>query len=172
MTLHSIEMKVKIQDLKENPGILPFKLGISKIKMASHTFLYYINIPPIINQLNNINTLYNNTKTIIENAPITYKIALKNFHIHLDYELNTVNQKVYFLESTERHKRGLINSLGSIVKFFTGNLDYEDGVEIHKNLEKLESSQNNIIKKANMQLSITKNMMNHLNNTLSIIIRN
>lgn len=165
-------MKIKIQDLKENPGILPFKLGTSKIKIASHTFLYYLDIPPIISQLNTLNTIYENIKNTIETSPLAYKSSLKNFYNHLDYEMNIVNQKIRLFELSKRNKRGLVNPLGSVIKFITGNLDHDDAVELYSNLEKLESSQNKIIKKTNMQLSITKNLMTHINKTMSLIVRN
>lgn len=72
-------MKVKIQELKENPGILPFKLGTSKVKIASHTFLYYINIPPIIHQLNNLNIMYKILKLQSKNHLYLIRLALRIF---------------------------------------------------------------------------------------------
>jgi len=165
-------MKIKIQDLKENPGILPFKLGTSKLKIASHTFLYYHNIPPIINQMNTLNKVHKNIKNIIDLSPLSFKEPLQNFYNHLDYEIITLNQKVQLFHLSKRNKRGLLNPLGSIIKFITGNLDNEDSLQIRNSLEKIETSQTNVIKKVNRQLSITQNLMVNINQTMSTIIKN
>lgn len=164
--------KIQIQNLDNNPGILPFKLGKAKIKIGTHTFLHYIQLSPIINQINSLENCYENLKYAVNKSSTKFHNILYNFHEHVGYQLKITNEKIRSFYPIKRSKRGLINPLGSVIKYITGNLDYEDGNEIYKSLSELQNSQNKVITKFNKHISITKNLMYNINKTMSQIIQN
>lgn len=163
--------RVQIQNLKSNPGILPFKLGNAKIKTASHTFLYYIHLRPLDNQVKSIINHYQKLEKTINSSSLTHRIPLYEAYKYLGYEISVVNQKMNSLFPS-RAKRGLINPMGSLIKYITGNLDEDDAKEIHQNILELENSQNNVIKKVNKQISLTNHLMQNFNNTVTTVTNN
>lgn len=164
--------RIQIQPLQSNPGILPFKLGSAKIKIASHTFLHYIQLKPLYNQIKSITNQYNKLEELINNSTNIHRVPLYNAYKHLEYEVLVVNRKMQSLFPEKRTRRGLINPLGSLVKFISGNLDQEDAKEIHNSLLELESNQNKIVKKVNKQMSLTSNLMQNINETMTSVTRN
>lgn len=164
--------RIQIQPLQSNPGILPFKLGSSNIKIASHTFLHYIHLIPLQNQIKLITEEYYGLEQIINKTTSIHRNPLFNAYKHLEYEIIVVNKKIQSLLPAQRKKRGLINPLGSLVKIISGNLDQEDAKEIHDSLSQLESNENKIVKKVNKQLSLTTNLMQSINETLTNVTRN
>lgn len=164
--------KIQIRDLQTNPGILPFKLGNARIKIASHTFLHYIQIDPIRNQTFSLINIYKNFKQVINSSTPFHNTTLLNAYKHLEYEVNTLNEKFHSLFPERRFKRGLVNPMGSLIKYFTGNMDAEDAKEIHDSISELEYSQNKIIRKVNKQISLTTSLMAVTNETLSKITNN
>ncbi|KAG5861204.1 hypothetical protein JTB14_006320 [Gonioctena quinquepunctata] len=55
-----------------------------------------------------------------------FTTSFNNTYEHIEYEVNTVNQKCRSLSPQKRTKRTLIAPLGSLVKFISGNLDEQD----------------------------------------------
>lgn len=174
MTLLHLTMtqKIQIQNLKTNPGILPFKLGSTRIKVASHTFLHYINLDPLQTQITSITNHYYQLEHVINNSNPIYRPPLYGAYKHLEYEVKIVTRKIYSLLPENRAKRGLINPLGSLVKFISGNLDQEDAKEIHDSISQLETNQNKIVRKINKQLSITSKLMENINETMTTVTSN
>lgn len=164
--------KVRIQNLDNNPGILPFKLGTAKIKIATHTFLHYINLTALQNQIDSITYQYEKLEDIINSSETEHKLPLFETYKHLSYEVNVVNQKLKSISPANRQKRGLINPLGSLVKYITGNLDQQDAKEINNNILELENKQNKIINKVNKQISLTSSLMTNINQTMTVVSKN
>lgn len=50
-----------------------------------------------------------------------------------------------FERNVNRNKRGLINVLGSVFKFVSGNLDASDGERYNAAIKELQTNQQNII---------------------------
>lgn len=173
MTLHLMTtQKVQIRNLATNPGILPFKLGTSRIQIASHTFLHYIQIDSIKNQTLSLIKTYKNFEQVINNATPFQKKSLLNSYKHLEYEVNTLHQKLFSIFPETRRKRGLFNPMGSLIKYFTGNMDAQDAQEIHDSISELEATENKIIKKVNRQISLTSTLMSNINQTVTKVISN
>lgn len=68
-----------------------------------------------------------------------------------------------------RSKRGLINGLGSVIKYITGNPDDQDLIKISENLESLYNSQGKIIKQINSQTSFANLITNRYSKDLKAI---
>lgn len=167
--------KVQVQNMKHNPGILPFNLGTARIQIGTHTFLHYVETAPIQKLIENLTQKYYRfNKTISMNTTTPYpRKPLQNAYKQLEYEINNINQKFKSIfPMSHRQKRGLINPAGSLLKFFTGNMDQEDANKIYDSISQLEKSQNKIISKVNKQISLSSHIITTVNESLSIIDRN
>ena len=154
----------------KNP-ILPVQLGDAKFVYTKHTFLYYIDLLPIINQLNNIHNYYNIVKQHLEKThkvnPISYQGLIENYLLRAEYLINNTQNKVSNLYPHIRTKRGLINLIGKAHKWLYGTLDADDGERYDNAIDDLQKNQKNIIKELNLQISLSKNLINNYNETVT-----
>lgn len=100
--------------------------------------------------------------------------SLSNFNRHILFQINLVKQKfvsVYPFENI-RTKRGLINALGSVVKFISGNLDQEDAKRYDMAIQQLQDDQDRIINSFNKQISLNIDILDTYNETLGLIQHN
>lgn len=133
---------------------IPF--NISSIKFTLSQFLTNIVVlKPLVDKQNNkaVTTLYFHTYKLIN-------------HTYSNYE------KLKLMQSKNRRKRGLINFLGSGIKFITGNLDDKDLDTITQNFDILKRNQLNSMHKINELSSFAGNIMNKFKDTLDIINKN
>lgn len=72
----------------------------------------------------------------------------------------------------QRTKRGLINALGSIVKFITGNPDDNDLQAINENIKELHENQNSGITKINQLTSFANHVTKRFNEQIETINQN
>lgn len=159
------------RDLTDNPGILPIKLGDSKLQTTSHSFIHFLNISPLIKGYGNIIKQF----FIFKNKTL----ADKNLASHLvnNFEIvhhvnQLIKEKLSIFSKPVRTKRGLIDGLGYVVKQITGNLDADDGKDIEKSLQQLKQNQYNLHYQISNQYSINNEIMTKFNNTLKIIKNN
>ncbi|HEY9486357.1 MAG TPA: envelope fusion protein, partial [Nitrososphaeraceae archaeon] len=166
--------------MKNNPGILPFKLGNAKILNYYRTFIHYYELKEISNQLETINNQYNKLKVnIITNLNSTHHAEIQNYDNVLYFQTNNAKLKLDNLLSDQnkenqdnRSKRGLINFLGSVIKFITGNLDEKDKIKYDNLIDNLHKNQENLILENNHQISLTKDLIANYNKTIKALILN
>lgn len=178
MNLNPHAQELQIDALDTNPGLLPIHLGQAKLKDATHEFIHYFNLQPVNNQINTIIDHYNEIEVAIkEDLCFPYIYSLSNFKQHILFQINLAKQKfisVYPFENIKniRPKRGLINALGSVVKFISGNLDQEDAKRYDEAIEHLQSNQDKIINSFNKQISLNIKLLDNYNETLELIQHN
>lgn len=164
---------VQITTIK-NP-VLPIQLGNAKIIYNKHTFIHYINIVPIIKQLENIQTYFNNINNhfikIIDH-PISYNGLVKSSLLRTEYLIKNIESKVQNLHPHIRNKRGLINIIGKTQKWLFGTLDADDGERYNHAIDELQQNQENIVKELNLQISLSKNLIDNYNKTIFTLSRN
>lgn len=167
---------IEIKNLKDNPGILPFKLGQAKIQKASLTLLHFYDLLPIINETNKIHSLHYDLKNSIHKNAMIYAERLTNFDMTVTSLLKAVNTKLDdilpFHANQKRNKRGLINGLGSVFKAITGNLDASDGAKYDAAISKFETNQNTMMNAMNTQVTINTEMVNKFRNITESIKHN
>ncbi|XP_065087120.1 uncharacterized protein LOC135708876, partial [Ochlerotatus camptorhynchus] len=78
------------------------------------------------------------------------------------YKLKITKNKLNSLYP-RRHKRGLINALGSVIKFVAGNPDQDDIELIQHNLGNIQFAENHIIKNQNKQIKINNELQKTVN---------
>lgn len=144
--------EIKLENLNDGPGILPFKIGHARIISHYHSFLQTINLQDLQTKLHSIQLQIDTT------APELNNKTLSLFSPHLEYfrqKLKTLFNQLESLE-TKRIKRGLIDGLGSVVKSLTGNLDYTDALHYDKAIRLLKDSENQLMTEFNNHVSLTK----------------
>lgn len=146
---------MEIEDLTNNPGIMTLKTNEARIITEHHKFIHIINLKDIEENIENIK---NNIKLVSKD---------KNPHMVLE----TLNHKFLILENSFkiiqphfRYKRGLINVLGSGIKFITGNMDHDDAIEINNSLQQLKANNRQLIDGHNEQIHINQQMINRFEN--------
>lgn len=111
------QANVKIIDVSPTQGIIPLKLGIARTITDYKHLIHIIDLQSYEDNIQEIEK----TVTHFETTQLA-KIALKT----TQQKLKELTTKLNLLKPRNRQKRGLINALGSTIKFITGNMDYED----------------------------------------------
>ncbi|KAG5870841.1 hypothetical protein JTB14_029547 [Gonioctena quinquepunctata] len=165
--------KIKILDLKENPGILLLKLGPAKIQTITHDSIHYYNLTPIAQEIDAIQNKYEAVAIAINNGlSRPYWTNLQNFIQGLQYQLEAVHRKFQSIYPLHRRKRALINALGSIVKAISGNLDQDDAEKYDSAIFTLQRNQVNVIQQMNRHVSLSTKLTGNFNTTVNLITHN
>lgn len=88
-----------------------------------------------------------------------------------NFTINTINDKIRNIQihSKNRKKRGIINGLGNVIKFVTGNLDADDEKRYDSLINHIETNQINLQDQIRKQYSISSTLIKNFNNTLQDI---
>lgn len=161
--------EIKLESLADGPGLLPYKLGATRLITQYHTYLQYIQLNDFED---NINLLQHQLQTYQSRLPNdTYDL----YELQINYLSKKTNKAWIQLKSLEpdyRVKRGLVNGLGSIVKSITGNLDHEDALRYNNVLKDLQVNQDKIISEFNNHISLNKEWMLQYTNVISQLAEN
>jgi hypothetical protein len=160
--------EITLESLDEGPGLLPFRLGATRLTTHFHTFLQYINLKGIDDKINQLqiqlsdysHRLSNDTSLLYELQISYISSKLVNLVKHLD----TLKPR--------RMKRGLIDGLGSIIKSITGNLDNSDAIKYDNDIKILQDDNNKIGHELNNHVSLCKEWMVQHSIVISKLISN
>lgn len=73
-------MDQKIQDLKDNPKVLPLSLEQARTKICNHEFIHYCNLTPVAIEIDTRRAQLQNVLEAIINGPsFIYHESLSNF---------------------------------------------------------------------------------------------
>lgn len=160
--------EIRLESLDQGPGLLPFKLGLTRLITHYHTFLQFVELDNIENQITNLQTQLSDYKNRLGND--TYLL----YEFQIDYLTEKLQKIINHLNAFEpnRSKRGLIDGLGSVVKSITGNLDYTDAIKFENAAKILERNQHKIADEFNNHISISKDWMVQHNKVMTQIVQN
>lgn len=162
--------------MTDNPGLFPLHQGKAVLKESEWTLIKIMDYTLILNDYQTLRGNLMKSITLLENR--NYPSTDKRFEKLQDTLINHKNQllilKQYINKADQllnqlfpeiqinRPKRSLIEGLGNVIKFITGNLDAEDGRRYEK-----------IISKLNQDLDTQKYILSEqaqiLNETLSAV---
>ncbi|XP_062534737.1 uncharacterized protein LOC134203917 [Armigeres subalbatus] len=137
-------------DVSTQNGLLIIKTDKVRIRTGFERVLHKVNLEDLkqnINFIEHISTNLNMSDHISQT---------------LNFKLNKANEKLLALYP-RRTKRGLINALGTAIKFISGNPDQTDLDMIHQNLETLEVNSNKIINNQARQIRINNLLQDTIN---------
>lgn len=139
----------EIHSLEDNPGVLPEYLGLAHNVKYFWKFAYVIDLHQLVNKMKTISTQEHEIRT--EYGGITYQndsSILKLKCQEAEYKKNATLEVLETIIAKPRNRRA-IETLGSIIKLITGNLDAEDAKKYDETINKLSSVQNQL--KINME---------------------
>lgn len=133
-----------------------------------HTFLQYVNLRDIENHITTLQYQISDYKSRLSND--TYTL----FEFQISYLTNKIGKVSNQLKSLEpdRVKRGLVDSLGSVIKSLTGNLDYTDALKYENAIKILQINDNKLVNEFNNHISLSKEWMSKHNNVLIQLVEN
>lgn len=168
MTILAQAQEIKLESLADGPGLLPFRLGPTKLTTHYHTFLQYLPLTDIEDKIELIKTQLQHSRDKLENQ--TYNL----YEFQLDYLSEKLDKALDQLQSLEpnRVKRGLVDGLGSVIKSITGNLDYNDAIKYNDALLALKNDQLKITSGINKHISLNKEWMNRHSNLMVKLVDN
>lgn len=167
--------KIEFKSLENNPGVLPFKLGSARIQLSRHTFLHKIPLAKLELEIQKCSYYMDKIDEVQKtddgvSSYFYYSKSISYAQLHkLVNNFKLIKPSAKF---TYRSKRGLINGLGNIVKFITGNMDNNDQIRIEESLKQLQGSQNNIIQSFNQHLSLNKKAIQTVESNLKSLAEN
>lgn len=160
--------EVTIDSLGNGPGILPFNLGTTRIVSHYHSFLNYVNLDGIQSQIDVVSKQLSDFRPKLNN-----KTSLL-FEPHLNYltsKLTKISTQLKSFEHT-RHKRGLIDGLGSVIKSISGNLDQTDAIKYNNAIKILQENEHKIESQINQHVSLSQTWVLRNANLLTNITKN
>ncbi|XP_049869059.1 uncharacterized protein LOC126368890 [Pectinophora gossypiella] len=160
--------EIRLESLDDGPGVLPFKLGPTRLVTHYHSFLQYIELTKIEDRITSVRTQISNIKNILRND--TYML----YEVQLTYLISKLDKATYQLTSLEPHreKRGLVDGLGSVIKSLTGNLDYTDALKYNDAINTLKNNQDKLSSQINNHISLSKEWILHQSSVISQIANN
>lgn len=155
-----------LKNVTHGPGLLPIHLGPAKLQNSQHTLVHYFDISTISTEIDNLENHYNTlTSTIKEHNQSgnidNYDKLYRHIYKRVRDKLINLHPRGHY-----RNKRGLIDGLGTAIKFVTGNMDANDAHRINNILKHLQNNQNTIQEQIRNQYSINNNLIRQFNFTI------
>ncbi|XP_055586240.1 uncharacterized protein LOC129738937 [Uranotaenia lowii] len=151
---------VQIHDITNNAGALILQRGEGRIIAGYDRLLHIIELPQFEMSI----SILENVSQQLKNSSSELSEILQTKLREIRFTFNTININSF------RSKRA-IETLGSVIKFVSGNLDAEDLRIINSDLDSLRKSQAGLIKQNNRQIKINskfENRINLVNNDIKI----
>lgn len=132
------------------------KLGTARTTQTYNNLLHIIKLETYRQTIDKINDSLINFDHIegLNSTLKTTKIRLNE----VQYKLQTL------LPTRHRNKRGLINGLGTIIKFISGNMDANDAERLNEQINTIMYNQSNMKTEINEQTVINKKMIQRFEN--------
>ncbi|XP_037928897.1 uncharacterized protein LOC119663357, partial [Teleopsis dalmanni] len=132
LTIVSTQL-LEIHNFKDNYSILPLQLGPARTIENYYNLIHIVNLEEYKSNINSIKNLLNKfeNRDLLTSSLYVTKIKLRE-----------LENKLITLTPIKRSRRGLINGLGTTIKFITGNMDSQDADNINKQIENIRSNIN------------------------------
>lgn len=161
----------EITNITTNPGLLPIRLGIGRLVKGYHTMAHYYRLDRILQQTELIKIRYEDIlKTTALDKQVRDRISIPLELV--SHRISIIDEKLYNVLVPRRHKRGLINGVGSLIKFITGNLDANDAEKYDSILKHLNNKHEELEEQIKNHYSISYALMDKFNENLQKINHN
>lgn len=146
---------LEVTPIYEDSGFTIFRLE-NRLMVANYTKILHVI---------DLNEYRNIVKQIEQNIKTLNVKPWSPSCILLKREINTLKNNIEtIIPHTHRSRRGLLNIIGTGLKFLTGKMDADDANEIYNHLENLKTNSKNLIDQSNKQVVINSELINALEN--------
>ena len=159
---------LELEDVSQNLGLLPVRLGLAKQVQYYHTLTHYYKLDGVLAQIDAIRSHYGEILRVAETDGEVQKVIHPRVQV-MEHMLKTAEERIFESILPRRSKRGLLNGLGSVVKFITGNLDANDEEKYNRIIQHLQTNQEIITQQIAHHYSINDQLINDLNSTIESI---
>lgn len=137
------------------------------------TIIRLINIKPLLDGYDQICELSNTVNVSLQHLTAHDKYQIKAYHKMLEYELLETKKIIsQIIPFSQRKKRGLFDGLGSVIKFFTGNMDKNDQDRYDTAINQLISNQDKVKTIIDNQISLAEQAIKNYNETVKTLTTN
>lgn len=158
--------------MDKSGGLLPINLGPAFTETEEHLMIIHYDIKALHTSLYELQSSFARFKNRLQQKSSS---ILNDYLRTIETNIQIANEKLQNLQPRKkivinhRPKRGLINGLGSVVKFFTGNLDDKDRQKYDKIIRKLsrKNSETNI--QLNKEHRILTELVQKYNDTITTL---
>lgn len=159
-----------IKDLNRSGGIVPINIGSAKLEETEHILTHYYELNELYKEVDFLNSNYSLLSIKVNSSRKLYDKIYDRCKFY-EYVQDLVALKISNIQHHGgiRHKRGLINGLGTVIKAITGNLDNDDRERYDKILEELDGRNRATQTKLSKQYSIVNQLITNYNETLQTI---
>lgn len=152
---------LQTQQLQTNDGYYEKTLHPAKTINHYHTFIYTVNLTKIIQ---NYNKLLTNLAVL---TPRKGDTVLLQLHNQIRLQMLAIEDILYKFKP--RVKRGLINGLGTIIKWIAGTPDANDVVTIQNNIKAVAQGSNAAIQQVNKVTAVLQTLTDKLSENQNIL---
>lgn len=152
-----------------NPGFYPEPLGLAKTLNFYHKIYFSYNLKTIYNYVNELTI---NTMQILKQCNQTNSTLNKQLGEQVSKKLINIKHKIDKIINQNRYKRSLIDGLGNVIRFITGNLDQTDLYNINQNIDMLSSNQNKLNKRLSQSVTLFSNITDKFYSELDLLSKN
>lgn len=152
---------LQVNQIKENTPYLLEPLGIGKLMHFYHKTYFFLNTTSLRElYINNLQTIY----IKFSHSNLSDNVLLKQLSDVYDH----IHEQLLHL-STHKTKRSLINGLGSMIRYVTGNLDQNDLNEIITNMQTLRDNENKLNNQNSQVLTIIHELTQRFENNTNLL---
>ena len=169
--LTSATYGIEIEDISSNLGILPIRLGPANRINYYHTLTHYYRLDGILNQARQLRTHFEEIVDLVQYRDEMKKTLQPRIQL-VEHMLSLVEEKSFESILPHRQKRGLLNGIGSVVKYITGNLDANDEQKYDKIIQTLQANQETTAQQISHHYSINNKLIEELNLTIDSVAHN
>lgn len=141
-----------------------------------HTITHYYDLNALTSQIDSLRTHFEQVRTSVIGTQDSYLERTDMFVTTIKHTFEIINTKMqnFKLNTPQqgRSKRGLIDGLGSVIKFITGNLDAKDSERYDNIVNHLKRNQENLQSQLDSQYSINQAFSQNFNHTMEIVNHN
>lgn len=148
-------------------GYFEEPLGQVKLLDHYHNFLFYVNISRLEMGYQTLVVNFVGLKGIENRDNYTNQLLDR-----LNTNVDQIEEQLNKLNYRRRYKKGLINGLGTVIKFISGNPDDNDLQTINENIQTLHTKQNANIERINQLTSFANQITKRLEVQAQIVNKN
>ena len=166
LILMHIALLVESSEINQNKTHYDYQQGIGRIVGSYHYLHFNIDVTTLLKTFKHITASY---VILSKHGELKESSLLKQAEILC----NEIHQNLQIImPSNMRTKRGLINGLGTAIKYIFGNPDANDLEKINNYLNSLQHQQQENVFTLNKSLSVINTISAQINNNTNIINEN